>query len=138
MNSTLRIFDVPKELLDRLEPTEKQVERFINEEANEVTTEVTTEALERLQMLQEEGLRCRTCQTTFVSREEQRAHYSTDWHRYNLKVKPPIRLEEFEQLLSGTYTHTLRALFLMYLDRVNREYFGIRGRGRGRRGQGTG
>ncbi|ORE07839.1 hypothetical protein BCV72DRAFT_272677 [Rhizopus microsporus var. microsporus] len=100
MNSTLRIFDIPKELLDRLEPTEKQVERFINEEANEVTTEVTTEALERLQMLQEEGLRCRTCQTTFVSREEQRAHYSTDWHRYNLKVKFPIRLEEFEQLLS--------------------------------------
>ena len=30
---------------------------------------------------------CITCQVTFANPEHQRAHYKTDWHRYNLKRK---------------------------------------------------
>ena len=45
-----------------------------------------------------------TCHTapgrTFGSMEEMKAHYKTDWHRYNLKRKvaglPPLPKEQFE------------------------------------------
>lgn len=42
---------------------------------------------------------CLTCLVAFNDPELQRAHYKTDWHRYNLKRKvaemPPVTLEEF-------------------------------------------
>lgn len=33
------------------------------------------------------GLHCTTCQIAFEFFEEHRAHYKSDWHRYNLKQK---------------------------------------------------
>ncbi|CAH1707934.1 unnamed protein product [Aphis gossypii] len=33
------------------------------------------------------GLHCTTCQIAFELSEEHRAHYKSDWHRYNLKQK---------------------------------------------------
>lgn len=33
------------------------------------------------------GLHCTTCQIAFEFSEEHRAHYKSDWHRYNLKQK---------------------------------------------------
>lgn len=33
------------------------------------------------------GLYCTTCQIAFELSEEHRAHYKSDWHRYNLKQK---------------------------------------------------
>lgn len=47
------------------------------------------------------GYTCITCAVAFTSADLQRAHYKTDWHRYNLKRKvaelPPITAEDFKQ-----------------------------------------
>lgn len=44
---------------------------------------------------------CYTCRVVFKDFELQRAHYRTDWHRYNLKRKvaelPPVTAESFQQ-----------------------------------------
>ncbi len=44
---------------------------------------------------------CITCHVAFNSNELQRAHYKTDWHRYNLKRKVadlgPITADEFTE-----------------------------------------
>ncbi|KAG8229905.1 hypothetical protein J437_LFUL009769 [Ladona fulva] len=44
---------------------------------------------------------CLTCRVAFKDAEIQRAHYKTDWHRYNLKRKvaefPPITAVEFQR-----------------------------------------
>ncbi|XP_030302141.1 zinc finger protein 622 [Calypte anna] len=44
---------------------------------------------------------CITCRVAFKDADIQRAHYKTDWHRYNLKRKvaemPPVTAENFEE-----------------------------------------
>ncbi|KAH0618002.1 hypothetical protein JD844_016897 [Phrynosoma platyrhinos] len=44
---------------------------------------------------------CITCRVSFKDAEVQRAHYKTDWHRYNLKRKvaemPPVTAENFQE-----------------------------------------
>lgn len=44
---------------------------------------------------------CITCRVAFKDADIQRAHYKTDWHRYNLKRKvadmPPITAENFQE-----------------------------------------
>ena len=44
---------------------------------------------------------CITCQVAFVDPDLQRAHYKTDWHRYNLKRKvaelPPVTADGFQE-----------------------------------------
>ncbi len=44
---------------------------------------------------------CITCRVAFRDAEIQRAHYKTDWHRYNLKRKvaelPPVSVESFKE-----------------------------------------
>ena len=47
------------------------------------------------------GYTCIACRVVFVDPELQRAHYKTDWHRYNLKRKvaelPPVTADNFQQ-----------------------------------------
>ena len=44
---------------------------------------------------------CMTCRVAFADADQQRAHYKTDWHRYNLKRKvatmPPVTAENFQK-----------------------------------------
>ncbi|NWX27643.1 ZN622 protein, partial [Notiomystis cincta] len=44
---------------------------------------------------------CITCRVAFKDGDVQRAHYKTDWHRYNLKRKvadmPPVTAENFQE-----------------------------------------
>ncbi|XP_036375021.1 zinc finger protein 622 [Megalops cyprinoides] len=44
---------------------------------------------------------CISCRVAFADSEVQRAHYKTDWHRYNLKRKvadmPPVTAENFQE-----------------------------------------
>lgn len=44
---------------------------------------------------------CLNCQVLFKTRDLQRDHYKSDWHRYNLKRKiaelPPVSAEEFQK-----------------------------------------
>ncbi|GMT18682.1 hypothetical protein PFISCL1PPCAC_9979, partial [Pristionchus fissidentatus] len=46
------------------------------------------------------GFTCIACRMAFTSNEMQKAHYQTDWHRYNIKRQTvemaPISLEEYE------------------------------------------
>ncbi|KAI9202419.1 C2H2 type zinc-finger-domain-containing protein [Polychytrium aggregatum] len=48
---------------------------------------------------------CLACQVAFRSADQQREHYHSDWHRYNLKRKvaelPPVALEEFAKRLEA-------------------------------------
>ncbi len=47
------------------------------------------------------GYTCITCRVAFAESDLQRAHYKTDWHKYNLKRKvaelPPVTAENFQQ-----------------------------------------
>lgn len=111
----INVFDIPKELLDQLEPVERDTEAvwgLAAENEEHQDDNVTTKALERLQVQeerlanQENELTCNTCAITFQDREEQRQHFSTDWHRYNIKRKvvldvKPVTSSEFEAILTG-------------------------------------
>lgn len=111
----INVFDIPKELLDQLEPVEKDTEAvwgLAAENEEQQDDNVNARALERLQIQeerlvnQENELTCNTCAITFQDREEQRQHFSTDWHRYNIKRKvvldvKPVTLLEFEAILTG-------------------------------------
>ncbi|KAI9347638.1 C2H2 type zinc-finger-domain-containing protein [Obelidium mucronatum] len=48
---------------------------------------------------------CLACHVAFRSADNQRDHYRSDWHRYNLKRKvaelPPVSMENFAQRLSA-------------------------------------
>ncbi|KAJ2708578.1 hypothetical protein H4S00_006897, partial [Coemansia sp. D1744] len=62
---------------------------------------------------------CIACQVAFYSADQQRTHYRSDWHRYNLKRKvaelPPVTAESFAQRLlaqkAKTVEDTKRAEF---------------------------
>lgn len=48
---------------------------------------------------------CASCQVVFQNSEQQRDHYRSDWHRYNLRRKtgdlPPVTEAVYNQRLSG-------------------------------------
>ena len=56
---------------------------------------------------------CITCRVAFASPDLQRAHYKSDWHRYNLKRKvaemPAVTAEEFKQRVLAQQAQTLEA-----------------------------
>ncbi|XP_020858381.1 tRNA endonuclease ANKZF1 isoform X2 [Phascolarctos cinereus] len=52
---------------------------------------------------------CSACMRSFQSRQDQREHYTSDWHRFNLKQRlkgqPPLSAHEFEkQSCSGDFS----------------------------------
>jgi hypothetical protein len=51
---------------------------------------------------------CRSCAVTF-DQQEQKAHYKSDLHRFNLKRKvanmPPVTQEVFDQKVQGIFHH---------------------------------
>ncbi|KAJ2786501.1 pre-60S factor rei1 [Coemansia interrupta] len=56
---------------------------------------------------------CMACQVAFYSADQQRSHYRTDWHRYNLKRKvaelPAVTAESFAQRVLAQQAKTLEA-----------------------------
>ncbi|KAJ2857590.1 pre-60S factor rei1 [Coemansia erecta] len=56
---------------------------------------------------------CMACQVAFYSADQQRTHYRTDWHRYNLKRKvaelPPVTAESFAQRVLAQQAKTAEA-----------------------------
>merc|ERR1711931_143534 len=67
------------------------------------------------QELSMSSLTCITCQVAFKESDLMRAHYKSDWHRYNLKRKvaslPPVTETAFSAKSSklGTSTQTTNA-----------------------------
>ena len=53
---------------------------------------------------------CISCRVAFASADLQRAHYKSDWHRYNLKRKvaelPPVTATEFKQRVLAQQSKT--------------------------------
>lgn len=62
------------------------------------------------------GLYCTTCQIAFELSEEHRAHYKSDWHRYNLKQKIRNR-----QTIDEPKFHALESI--IYNLQTNPQYF---------------
>ncbi|KAJ2699809.1 pre-60S factor rei1 [Coemansia spiralis] len=56
---------------------------------------------------------CIACQVAFYSADQQRTHYRSDWHRYNLKRKvaelPPVTAESFAQRVLAQQAKTAEA-----------------------------
>lgn len=52
-------------------------------------------------------LTCISCRLLFQAHEEQKEHYHTDFHRYNLKRKiaslPPLTFEAYIQKIEGFF-----------------------------------
>ncbi|KAI8362801.1 hypothetical protein BD560DRAFT_484020 [Blakeslea trispora] len=98
-DTPLIAFNLPTALLDQLYPLEQDTEAVLGlsqEEEKEIS-------LEPLKL--EDTTSCLTCDVVFEDREEQRQHFKTDWHRYNMKRKvvlksSPVSLEQFELLLA--------------------------------------
>ncbi|KAI9260565.1 hypothetical protein BDA99DRAFT_572655 [Phascolomyces articulosus] len=117
----LSVFHIPQELLDLLHPVDYN-EQQQEEEQEREKVNITTAALENLEIQQEtkdanttttstagspDVLTCNTCDLVFSTndRQDHRKHFSTDWHRYNIKRKlvlkqPPVSLSEFEAMLA--------------------------------------
>ncbi|KAI7881155.1 hypothetical protein K492DRAFT_236801 [Lichtheimia hyalospora FSU 10163] len=103
----ISVFHIPLELLNDLRPTD------YNASETPSSVDLTTNKLEQLELEQstkeqEDGsLTCRTCNITFppTDRQEHRAHFATDWHRYNIKRKltlglEPVNATDFENMLA--------------------------------------
>ncbi|ORX50443.1 hypothetical protein DM01DRAFT_1337628 [Hesseltinella vesiculosa] len=107
----LNVFKLPNEILMALEHVQDETEASVLQQKQE---QLTHDNLERLQLQQlklenddadELTLSCRTCQTSFDDRADQRLHFASDWHRYNIKRKlvfdqQPVPLNEFEDMLA--------------------------------------
>lgn len=114
-------YNIPKDLLQSLEPVEKDTaseveEALLLQQQQKGSDDVNALALERLQIQQERlnnqdensngTLTCNTCAISFENRSDQRSHFNTDWHRYNIKRRvmldvKPVTFDEFEVLLAG-------------------------------------
>jgi pre-60S factor REI1 len=56
---------------------------------------------------------CISCKIAFATAEEQRSHFGTDWHRYNMKRRvanlPPVSAPVFnEKVIERQEQHAVR------------------------------
>ncbi len=58
------------------------------------------------------SLTCISCKVMFTVAKDQKEHYKSDLHRFNLKRKvanlPPVTKEQFEQKVQGILLHSSR------------------------------
>ena len=98
--SHYHIFSLPLELLDTLAPR-----NLINRAPSRSSTP-------ELPATFNTGPRaCNICQgVSFLDVDQQRAHFRTDWHRYNIKTRlnggKPVSEPAFAQLVDGTLVST--------------------------------
>ena len=94
--SNYYIFSLPLELLDTL--TSRNLVNRIPSRSNTPELPITFNTGPRA---------CNVCQgVTFLDVDQQRAHFRTDWHRYNIKARlngsKPVSEPAFAQLVDGT------------------------------------
>ncbi len=95
----LHVFSLPTELLDTLTPR-----NLVNQELPRRTPSPTPPAEPTLTS----SRACNICNgATFLDVAEQRNHYRSDWHRYNVKIRlsggSAVNESEFAQLVDGTF-----------------------------------
>jgi len=91
------LFDLPRDLLDNL------ILRTIELEAHPSRPQTPTLIPEQ----EPRGLLCSICAgSAFPDLAQQRAHYRSDWHRYNVKAKlagkKVVSENEFSNLIEGS------------------------------------
>jgi len=102
MSSTLHAFALPAELLHNI------TLRSLLSQQTVVEPEKAEEQDPSLQTAPIQGSRaCNVCLgATFVDVEEQRAHFRSDWHRYNVKIRlrggKPTSEVDFAKLVDST------------------------------------
>ena len=125
----LSVFHIPQELLRVLHLVDYNNDRQQHEEVA-----LTTSALEKLDIQHEtmdattakadspDALTCNTCDLVFSTndRQDHRKHFSTDWHRYNIKRKlvlkqPPVSLYQFESMIAGKIKKNFLIPFTIFM-----------------------
>ncbi|KAI9321616.1 hypothetical protein BX666DRAFT_1874823 [Dichotomocladium elegans] len=107
----ISVLHIPVELIDNLRPAD-----FAGPVPPPV--DLTADALKQLEIERaspvksigdniDTSLTCRTCNISFstADRQDHRAHFATDWHRYNIKRKltlglQPVSMSEFHDMLA--------------------------------------
>ncbi|KIK48180.1 hypothetical protein CY34DRAFT_798560 [Suillus luteus UH-Slu-Lm8-n1] len=96
MAQRYHVFSLPPELLETLTPR-----NLINRPPSEVSTLVQT-----VPPVSDNARACNVCHgATFADVTEQRSHFRSDWHRYNVKIRlrggSPVTEPAFAQLVEG-------------------------------------
>ena len=101
-------FDLPGDILASLQPRNLQStgESILTPEENLATYASTPDAdVGARTNHSENAVSCNSCQATFESFAEQRAHTRSDWHHYNLKQKmnglTTVPEKEFDEILEN-------------------------------------
>lgn len=99
-SSQYHVFSLPKELLDTLIP------RNDFDQAQASPPEARSESPVPAAASGASSRACNVCLgAMFADVDEQRAHYRSDWHRYNVKVRlnggAPVSESQFAQLVDG-------------------------------------
>jgi hypothetical protein len=111
MSSTLHIFALPAELLQNLTLRSRLAQQPATAKPNNAERE--QQDLSSQQTATAHGLRtCNVCLgATFLDVEEQRVHFRSDWHRYNVKIRlhggKPTSEVDFAKLVDSTSIGTL-------------------------------
>ena len=105
-NSFYNLFSLPRELLDSLVPR-----NLIYDQDHQEAEEVVDDRVPQV-----EGQRaCNVCLgVSFIDVNEQRSHFRSDWHRYNVKARlgggKVVAEADFANLLEGAY---MRLIFFL-------------------------
>lgn len=96
---SLSVYAIPPELLESLQVRSVQAQ-VPAPPAPEIAPVATSAPLAPAS-----GLGCQTCpSTSFETADEQRAHFKSDWHRYNAKAKlqgKTVTADEWEGINDG-------------------------------------
>ncbi|OCF57917.1 cytoplasmic protein [Kwoniella mangroviensis CBS 10435] len=97
------VYSIPTELLANL--SVRSIQAQPPAEAEEIKPKSTAAKTAQANLPGAAGLSCQTCpNANFDTVEEQRAHFKSDWHRYNAKAKlagRTVSAEQWEGMVEG-------------------------------------
>jgi len=101
MSQRYHIFSLPPDLLDTLTPRSLISNQAVPQEPPPPTIPQ--------EQAPSSSRSCNICLgTAFVDVDEQRSHFRSDWHRYNVKIRlkggDPVTESTFAQLVDGGYS----------------------------------
>lgn len=104
LTRAINVYALPQELLDSLVVRNIQAETTPPDDgADQPTTQ--TKSGDAPTISSAGSLKCQACpNVTFETIEEQRNHFKSDWHRYNVKARltgRAVSAEEWEGMVEG-------------------------------------
>jgi hypothetical protein len=103
MSSTFHVFALPSEILQNI-----VLRSHVSQQATDISGETELQDLSPQAASIHGSRACNVClAATFLDVEEQRGHYRSDWHRYNVKIRlrggKPISEADFAKLVDSAY-----------------------------------